>query len=48
MLESWDALEEKNDLMTMAMILAYDQIRNHEEFEMKKAEIEALIGSMVK
>jgi hypothetical protein len=35
-------MEENNDLNTLAQILAYHQIREHEDFQMKEAELKAL------
>ncbi len=35
-------MEKNNDLDTLAKILAYDQIRSHEEFQMKEAELKVL------
>ncbi len=32
----------------MAQILAYNQIRDHEEYEQKKAELEIIAGSKLK
>ncbi len=40
-------MQEKNDLESMALILAYNQIRDHEEYEAKKAELECLAGSKI-
>ena len=44
--ESWDELDKKNDIWTMALILAFDQIKSHEEFELEKAKIGAPKGAM--
>lgn len=35
-------MEENNELNVLARILAYNQIREHEEFEMKETELKAI------
>lgn len=42
---SWDDLVTKNDLDTMSSILAYNQIREHEEWEAKEAELKVICGT---
>ncbi len=41
-------MENNHNIWALAQILAYDQIRSHEEYEMKKAELEIVAGSKIK